>query len=68
MSKLGNISNFVDMIDEPRIKRIFLESSSDNNRSVGSFINSNSNLSRELNHMIINESNNSNDKGKMNEN
>jgi hypothetical protein len=61
MGKLGNVSNFVDMIDEPRIKRLFLKSSSEQNRSIGSFINSNSNLSRELNHLNISESCNSND-------
>jgi hypothetical protein len=29
MEKLGNVSNFIEMIDEPRIKRIFLESISE---------------------------------------
>ena len=68
MSKLGNVSNFVDMIDEPRIKRIFLESSSENNRSIGSFINSNSNMSRDMNQIIISEISNSIENEKNNEN
>jgi hypothetical protein len=61
MEKLGNVSNFIDMIDEPRIKRIFLQSSSEYNKSLGSYINSNSNPSRELNQQIINEINSSNE-------
>lgn len=68
MSKLGNVSNFVDMIDEPRIKRIFLESSSEHNRSIGSFINSNSNMSRDMNQIIISEISNSIENEKNNDN
>ena len=47
------------MIDDVRIKKAFLESSSEFDKSVGSFVNTNSNLSKEIKLLNINELNNS---------
>ena len=58
---MGNAGNFVEMIDDARIKKVFLESSSEFDKSLGSFINTNSNLSKEIKLLNINELNNSED-------
>lgn len=59
LEQLGNASNFMEMIDDVRIKKAFLESSSEFEKSIGSFVNTNSNLSREIKLLNINELNNS---------
>ena len=38
IGKLGPVPNFVDMIDDIRVKKIWLESSSDIEKSIGSQI------------------------------
>ena len=47
------------MIDNVRIKKAFFESSSEFDKSLGSFVNTNSNLSKEIKLLNINELNNS---------
>jgi hypothetical protein len=47
------------MIDDARIKKAFLESSSEFDKSLGFFVNTNSNLSKEIKLLNINELNNS---------
>ena len=59
LEQLGNTTNFLEMIDDARIKKVFLESSSEFEKSLGSFVNTNSNLSREIKLLNINELNNS---------
>jgi hypothetical protein len=59
LESLGNAENFVYMLDDARIKKAILESSSEFDKSVGSFVNTNSNLSKEIKLLNINELNNS---------
>lgn len=37
LKQLGEVSSFVEMIDDSRIKRVFLESSFEIEKSIGSF-------------------------------
>ncbi len=43
LKKLGDVSSFPEMIDDLRIKRVFLESSFEIEKSFGSFQRTNSN-------------------------
>ena len=42
------MSSFVEMIDDARVRRLLLESSSEQNKSLGSFVNTSSNPSKEM--------------------